>query len=343
MTIGSILKEALELGASDIILAPNNYPSVKVDGEVQFLSEHGRLSKDDLNRDILSIMWNEQKKAFADSLELDFGIELQWYGRFRANAFVQKNGYSIVFRTIASEIPHFEDLDLPESILNFTMKKSGLVLVTGSVWSGKSTTLASLVHHINNTYNKHIITIEDPVEFIHDSYKSLIEQREVWINTKSFDNGLKYALRQASDVIMLGEMRDIETFRLALRAAETGNLVLATLHTSGAARTIARIIDMFPADERAQIRSQLSESLIGVVWQDLIKQEGGWRIVASEVLVNNTSIANMIRDENVHQINSVIETGKEDGMVTMKKSLERLYGKWLISEETLEEHLKKRK
>ncbi len=341
MTIGSILKEALGLNASDIILAPNNYPSVKVDGEVQFLSEHGRLSKDDLNRDILSIMWNEQKKAFAEQLELDFGIELQGYGRFRANAFVQKNGYSIVFRTITSDIPHFEDLDLPESILWFTAKKSWLVLVTGSVWSGKSTTLASLIHHINHTYNKHIITIEDPVEFIHDSYKSLIEQREVWINTKTFWNGLKYALRQASDVIMLGEMRDIETFRLALRAAETGNLVLATLHTSWAARTISRIIDMFPADERAQIRAQLSESLVWVVWQDLIKKEGGWRVVASEVLVNNTSIANMIRDENVHQINSVIETGKDDGMVTMKKSLERLYGKGLISEEKLSEHLKK--
>lgn len=341
MTIGSILKEALELEASDIILAPGNYPSVKVDGDVQFLSEHGRLSKDDLNRDILSIMWDAQKKAFAEHLELDFGIELQGYGRFRANAFVQKNGYSIVFRTIKSDIPHFEDLDLPQSILDFTAKKSGLVLVTGSVWSGKSTTLASMIHHINHNQNKHIITIEDPVEFIHDSYKSLIEQREVWVNTKSFDNGLKYALRQASDVIMLWEMRDIETFRLALRAAETGNLVMATLHTSGAARTISRIIDMFPPAEKDQIRSQLSESLVGVVWQNLVKKEWGWRVVASEVMVNNTSIANMIRDNNVHQINSVIETGREDGMVTMKKSLEKLYGKGLISEETLNEHMKR--
>jgi len=343
MTIGWILKEALELGASDIILAPGNYPSVKVDWEVQFLSEHGRLEKSDLDRDILSIMWDAQKKAFAENLELDFGIELQGYGRFRANAFMQKNGYSIVFRAISSNIPHFEDLNLPPSILDFTKKKNGLLLVTGSVGSGKSTTLASIVHHINNTYNKHIITVEDPVEFIHDSYKSLVEQREVWVNTKTFENGLKYALRQASDVIMVGEMRDIETFRLALRAAETGNLVLATLHTSGAARTVSRIIDMFPAWEKDQVRSQLSESLLGVVWQQLIKKEGGWRVVASEVLVNNTSVGNMIRDNNVHQIDSVIETGRDDGMINMKKSLEHLYGKWLISEETFEEYKKKNK
>jgi len=292
MIIGNILKEALELEASDIILAPGNYPSTKIDWEVQFLRDYGRLSKDDLNRDILSIMSDGQKKKFAEDLELDFSIELQGYGRFRANAFVQKDGYSIVFRAIKSDIPRFEDLGLPGTILNFASKKNGLVLVTGSVWSGKSTTLASIVNHINSNQNKHIITIEDPVEFIHDSYKSLIEQREVWANTKSFDNGLKYALRQASDVIMLWEMRDIETFRLALRAAETWNLVLATLHTSGAARTISRIIDMFPPDEKDQIRSQ-------------------------------------------------IETGKEEWMLTMKKSLEILYGKWIISEETFNRHMKK--
>lgn len=338
--IGQTLKEAVERGASDIILAPNNYPSLKVNGEVQFLSQMWMLNKGELDQEILAIIPEKMKKAFADELELDFGITLKWYGRFRVNVLSQRHGYAIVFRHIENHIPNFRELNLPQVLLDFTQKKSGLVLITWSVGSGKSTTLASLIDEINQNMQKHIITIEDPIEFLHESKSSLIEQREVGINTLSFENGLKYALRQSSDVIMLGEMRDLETFRLALRAAETGNLVFATLHTSWAARTISRIIDMFPGDEKDQIRSQLSESLIGVVWQDLVKKQEWGRAVATEILVNTTSVSNMIRDNQIHQIDSAIETGKEHGMIPMKRSLENLFGKWLISEETYETYKK---
>jgi len=331
--IGQILKEGIERGASDIIISPDSYPSLKIDGEVVFLGEIWFLSRSELDQEILAIIPEKMKKQFSDELELDFWVTLKGYGRFRANVLSQRKWYAIVFRIIKDTIPNFHELDLPKVLLDFTTKKSGLVLVTGSVGSGKSTTLASMINEINQNSEKHIITIEDPIEFLHESKSSLIEQREVGVNTLSFENGLKYALRQASDVIMLGEMRDLETFRLALRAAETGNLVFATLHTSGAARTISRIIDMFPWDEKGQIRAQLSESLVAVIWQDLIKKDEGGRVPAMEILVNTTSVANMIRDNHVHQIDSTIETWKEHGMVTMKNSLENLLSQWLISQE----------
>lgn len=341
--IGQVLKEGIERGASDVILSPDNYPSLKIDGDIVYIGEMGLINRSELDQEILSIIPEKMKKKFSDELELDFWVTLKWYGRFRANVLSQRKGYSIVFRVIQERIPDFRELDLPESILNFTQKRSGLILVTGGVGSGKSTTLAALLNEINQEQEKHIITIEDPIEFLHESKNSLVEQREVWVNTLSFENGLKYALRQASDVIMVGEMRDLETFRLALRAAETGNLVLATLHTSGASRTISRIIDMFPWDEKDQIRSQLSESLIAVIWQDLVKKNQSGRVPATEILVNTTNVANMIRDNNVHQIDSAIETGKEYGMLPMKKSLENLFGKWLITEEQFESYKQRNK
>ena len=298
-----------------------------------FLTAHDTINRTELDQEIIAIIPEKLKKKFADELELDFWITLKWHGRFRANVLSQRKGYAIIFRVIEETVPHFSELDLPETLLDFTKRRNGIVLVTGSVGSGKSTTLASLINEINSHYEKHIITIEDPIEFIHQSKNSLIEQREVGTHTLSFKNGLKYSLRQASDVIMLGEMRDIETFRLALRAAETGNLVFATLHAAGAARTVSRVIDMFPGDERDQIRAQLSESLIWVVWQDLVKKKWGGRVPATEVLVNTIGIANMIRDNHVHQIDSAIETGKNSGMITMKKSIENLFWKWLIEED----------
>jgi len=331
--IWKILKEGINRWASDIIIAPDNYPSLKVNGEIVFLWEYGFTKKEELNKDILSIIPEKLKKKFSEELELDFWITLQWHGRFRANVLLQRNGYAVVFRIIENKIPNFDDLGLPESIRDFTKKRNGLVLVTGSVGSGKSTTLSSLINEINKNYEKHIITIEDPIEFIYESDKSLIEQREVGVHTLSFKNGLKYALRQASDVIMVGEMRDLETFRLAMRAAETWNLVFATLHASGAARTISRIIDMFPWDEKDQIRAQLSESLLGVIWQDLLKKKWGGRVAATEILVNTTGIANMIRDNHIHQIDSAIETGKSSWMITMGQTMEVLFWKWLIEEE----------
>lgn len=334
MQIADILKIALEKNASDIIITWWTKPSLKVAGDIFFFDDVELISKEESKNLILSIMTEVQREKFLKNLELDFSIELKWYSRFRVNAFVQKDWFAAVFRPIKTKIPEFDELKLPEVIKNFTKKRNWLVLITGSVWSWKTTTLSSLIWEINNSQSKHIITIEDPIEFVYENKKSIIEQREVWTHTLSFDNWLKYALRQAPDVIMIWEMRDLETFRLALRAAETWNLVFATLHTSGAARTVSRIIDMFPGDEKDKIRQQLSESLLWVVWQQLLKtSDGKGRVAATEVLVNTTSVANMIRKEQTHQIPNAIETWKESWMVTMKSSLEDLFGKWLISEE----------
>jgi len=340
MSIWKILKIWLEKWASDIIISPNSKPSIKIDWEVKILEDFEVESRENLDKEIISIMSEKQKKEFIQKKELDFWVDLKWYSRFRVNAFIQRNGFWLVFRPIKTVVPDFETLWLPWQIINFTNKKHWLILVTGSVWSWKSTTLASLLKHINENKKKHIITVEDPVEFIHKNDKSIFEQREVWEDTVSFDNGLKYALRQASDVIMVWEMRDLETFRLALRAAETGNLVLATLHTSGAARTVWRIIDMFPWDEKEQIKQQLSESLIWVVWQDLIKKsDWSWRTPACEVLVNSISVSNMIRKWLTHQINWAIETWASEWMFPMKKSLEKLLELNIISDEDFKENI----
>lgn len=340
MNIAEILKLALERKASDIILTWWTKPSLKINWDIVFLEDREVISKEQSKELVLSLLSESQKKTFLENLEFDFSIELKDFCRFRVNAFSQKDWYWMVFRPISSTIPDFDTLWIPESVKKFAYRKNGLVLITWSVWSWKTTTLASLINLINKNTQRHIITVEDPIEFVYKNEKSIIEQREVWVNTNSFDNWLKYALRQAPDVIMVWEMRDLETFRLALRAAETWNLVFATLHTSWAARTVSRVIDMFPGDEKDKIRQQLSESLIWVVWQQLLKtKDWTWRTPACEVLVNNTSIANMIRKDQTHQIPNAIETWVEYWMITMKKSLEDLFWKWLISEETYENNL----
>jgi twitching motility protein PilT len=341
MILGKILKESIDRKASDVIIAVESYPYLKIDGEMVPLESYGILSKEVVEQEVFTIMSERQRDKFEAELELDYSIDLKWYSRFRVNVLHQKKGISIVFRIIRNELPKFEDLMLPPYILEFVQRKSGLILITGWVGTGKSTTMSVLVDYINKNFKKHIITVEDPIEFVFDNEQSLIEQREVGTSTRSFENGLKYALRQASDVIMIGEMRDLETFRLALRAAETGNLVIATLHTSGAARTIARVIDMFPWDEKEQIKQQLSESLIAVVWQDLLKRKDGkGRIPTLEILVNTTSVANIIRRGQTHQLPNAIETGKAVGMIPMKKSLEILLKNNLISEEAFENYSK---
>ena len=339
--IAEILKKAIEQKASDIIISPGNFPALKKSGDILYLEEYGKLSGEKLDEEIFSIIPERIKDDLKKDLELDFSINMNGYGRFRVNAFKKKWWYGLVFRVIPSEIPVFDELWLPKIIKSFSERKSGLVLITWGVWSWKSTTLASLIGEINQNYKKHIIIIEDPIEFIHESKQSLIEQREVWASTHSFKNGLKYALRQASDVIMIGEMRDLDTFRLALRAAETGNLVFATLHTSGAARAISRIVDMFPGDEKEYIRSQVAESLLWVVWQDLIKKEDGTRIVASEVMVKNKAIENMIRENHIHQINGAIETGKQDWMIPMDRYLWFLKENWKISEKVYDSYIQR--
>lgn len=340
MQIADILKLALEKNASDIIITGGSKPSLKINGDIYFFDNVELISKDESKKLALSIMTESQRELFLKTLELDFSIELKGFCRFRVNAFIQKDGYSLVFRPIKSEIPEFEMLHLPEILKSFTYKRNGLVLITWSVGSWKTTTLAWLLWEINKTMSKHIITVEDPIEFVYENKKSIIEQREVGTHTLTFDNGLKYALRQAPDVIMIWEMRDLETFRLALRAAETGNLVFATLHTSGAARTVARIIDMFPWDEKEIIRQQLSESLLWIVWQQLLKTaDGKGRVPATEVLINTVPVANMIRKNQTHQIPNAMETWKESGMITMKDSLDTLFQKWLIAKEIYETNL----
>ncbi len=331
MSIAKILKEALDRDASDVILSSWAKPALKIFWDVHYLDDYESLDAQVLNKDLLSIMSEKQRTNFKENLELDFPIDLKGYSRFRVNAFLSKNGIGAVFRPIKTQLPSFTELGLPKKMLEFLGRKNGLILVTWSVGSGKSTTMSALIDTISANMSKHIVTVEDPIEYVFQNNKSLIEQREVGVNTKSFENGLKYALRQASDVIMIWEMRDLETFRLALRAAETWNLVIATLHTSWAARTISRVIDMFPWDEKENIKSQLSDSLIWVVWQDLIKtKDKKSRVLATELLVNNTSIANMIRKGVLHQIDGVIETSSADGMHTMKSSLEKLKEKGLI-------------
>lgn len=336
MLLKEILKEWVVRHTSDIIISSNNYPSYKIDWEIEFQTERWILDKDLIKKEFYDLLNEAQIKTFEKELELDFSITIWEKNRFRVNAFNQRDWITTVYRVIKPDIPEFRWLWLPSTILNLVNKKSWLVLITGSVWSWKSTTMAALINHINNNQTKHIISIEDPIEFIFKSDKSLVEQREVWTSTLSFGNGLKYALRQAPDVIMVWEMRDLESFRLALRAAETGNLVFATLHTSWAAKTISRVIDMFPWDEKGQIRAQLAESLVWVVWQELVKKNGWWRVVLPEILINTTSISNMIRENKIHQIDSAIETWQKDWMLPMKKSLDYLFSKGIILKETLE-------
>lgn len=332
-----MIKELLELSlskkASDIIISAETFPSLKINWDVLPVERLGIISKEDSKKLVLSIMNKYQQEKFIKNMELDFSIWL-WKVRFRVNAFMFKNWYWLVIRPIATEAPNFESLWLPDVVRKFTNKKNWIILITWSVWSGKSTTMVSLLNEINRKYHRHIITVEDPIEFVFKNDKSVIEQREVETNTLSFENWLKYALRQASDVIMIWEMRDLETFRLALRAAETGNLVLATLHTSWAARTVSRVIDMFPTWEKEQIKWQLAESLIWVVWQKLLKTSD-WkgRVLAPEVLVNSSSIWNLIRKWDTHQIDGIIETWAREGMINMSRTLEKLYNEWKISEE----------
>lgn len=331
MNIVEILKLSLERDASDIILSSWARPALKIYGEVTYLEEYDIISQSELSNQIISIMNEKQKQTLKEKLELDFPIDLKWYSRFRANVFFSKAWIWAVFRPIKTKLPSFRELWLPDKLLELIKRKNGLLLVTWSVWSGKSTTMSALIDTISANMQKHIITVEDPIEYVFNNNKSLIEQREVGVNTLSFENGLKYALRQASDVIMIWEMRDLETFRLALRAAETWNLVIATLHTSGAARTVSRIIDMFSWDEKEHIRSQLSDSLIWIIWQDLLKtKDWKWRVLATELLVNNVGISNMIRKWVIHQIDWAIETWMLDWMYTMKMSLDKLKDAWKI-------------
>ncbi|MEK7545055.1 MAG: type IV pilus twitching motility protein PilT [Patescibacteria group bacterium] len=332
--LDKIFRTAVQYKASDIFITSGSKPALRINGDIVVIQEHTPFTKQMAEEFLLEILNPIQKTIFEKNLDLDFSLEVEGIARFRVNLFVQRKGVGAVFRLIPETVYSFDELGLPQTLKNCIGYKNGLVIVTGPTGSGKSTTMAALINEINDKEAKHIITVEDPIEFIHENKKSIVEQRETGNHTKSFETALRGALRENPDVIMVGEMRDLETIQLAITAAETGHLVFGTLHTSGAAKAVSRIIDVFPTNQQNQIRMQLSETLRSVVWQTLIKtKDKKGRIPAYEIMFANNAIANMIRKEKIFQINSAIETGTREGMQTMKKALMDLLQADLITEE----------
>jgi twitching motility protein PilT len=312
--IDQFLKVMVEQKGSDLHLTTGSPPVMRVHGVMQRI-KFRELTHKDMEALVYEIMEEEWRIKFLDRLDYDFAYEIPGLARFRVNVFWQRKGLGAVLRTIPSKILTADDLGLPEAIRRMCMLTKGLVLVTGPTGSGKSTTLAAMVDLINETRHDHILTIEDPIEFVHENKKSLVNQREVPTNSKSFANALRAALRENPDVILVGEMRDQETIELGITAAETGHLVFGTMHTNSAPKTVDRIIDVFPADEQEQVRSMLAESLKGVIAQVLLKaKDGRSRMAAWEIMVGTSAIGNLIRENKIHQIPSLIQTGKKDGM-----------------------------
>ena len=329
MDIADLLAFSVKHGASDLHLSAGVAPMLRVDGEIQ-RSDLPMLAPAAARELIHSVMNSAQRSAFESAHEADFSYAVPGLGRFRVNAFEQQRGAGAVFRSITSQVPSLEGLGLGEVFKRLCGLSQGLVLVTGATGSGKSTTLAAMIDHINATRQQHILTIEDPIEYLHAPRQCLINQREVHRDTHSVAAALRSALREDPDVIMLGELRDLETIRLALTAAETGHLVLATLHTASAAKAVDRIIDVFAADEKAMVRTMLSESLQGVIAQTLVKRVGGGRVAAHEIMLATPAIRNLIRENKVAQMVSAIQTGAAAGMQTLEMSLKRLKENGLI-------------
>ena len=332
MDITELLAFSVQNNASDLHLSTGTPPSIRVDGDVRKLNIPAFDAKD-VNALVYDIMNDRQRKEYEENMEVDFSFEVPNLARFRVNAFNQNRGPAAVFRTIPSKILSLDDLGCPDIFRDIADNPRGLVLVTGPTGSGKSTTLAAMVDYINNHKHDHILTIEDPIEFVHDNKLCLINQREVHRDTLSFNAALRSALREDPDVILVGEMRDPETIRLALTAAETGHLVLATLHTTSAAKTINRIIDVFPAGEKDMVRSMLSDSLQAVLSQALLRSIEGGRIAALEVMLCTPAIRNLIREDKVAQMYSTIQTGHEKGMQTLDQHLKQLVEQRLVSRE----------
>ncbi len=333
-SVDELLKIMREQDASDLHVTSGAPPFLRLHGSMVPLSNFRDLSNQDVQGLLFEILSEKQKKQFIEKWELDFAYQIPGIGRFRVNMFMQRRGLGAVFRIIPEKIKTSEELGLSKGIMDLIDCDKGLVLVTGPTGSGKSTTLAALIHHINANQDLHIITVEDPIEFVHQNVKSLVNQREVGTHTKSFANALRSALREDPDVMLVGEMRDLETISLALTAAETGHLVFATLHTNSAAKTIDRIIDVFPEGQQQQVRTMLAESLRGVVAQTLFRRaDGQGRVAAHEVMRCNRAISNLIRENKIHQIPSAIQTGASQGMVLFEKSVDELVRKGKISRE----------
>lgn len=333
MDIAELLTFSVKNKASDLHLSGGLPPMIRVDGDIRRINIPS-LDHKEVHALIYDIMNDKQRKDYEEFLETDFSFELPGVARFRVNAFNQERGAAAVFRTIPSEVLSLEDLKAPKFFEELCKKPRGLVLVTGPTGSGKSTTLAAMINHINANDYAHILTVEDPIEFVHESQKCLINQREVHRDTQSFTAALRSALREDPDIILVGEMRDLETIRLALTAAETGHLVFGTLHTTSAAKTIDRIIDVFPAAEKDMIRAMLSESLQAVISQTLLKKIGGGRIAAHEIMVGTSAIRNLIREAKVAQMYSAIQTGRKEGMQTLDQNLKEQVDKGLITSKT---------
>ena len=332
MDITELLAFSAKQGASDLHLSAGLPPMIRVDGDVRRINLPPMEHKE-VHRLIYDIMNDKQRKDYEEFLETDFSFEVPGVARFRVNVFNQNRGSGAVFRTIPSKVLTMEDLGMGQVFKDISSNPRGLVLVTGPTGSGKSTTLAAMIDYINETRYDHILTIEDPIEFVHDSKKCLMNQREVHRDTLGFNESLRSALREDPDIILVGELRDLETIRLALTAAETGHLVFGTLHTTSAAKTIDRVVDVFPAEEKAMVRSMLSESLQAVVSQALLKKNGGGRVAAHEIMIGNSAIRNLIREDKVAQMYSAIQTGGQLGMQTLDQHLQNLLQKGTISRE----------
>ncbi len=339
MDITDLLAFSAKQGASDLHLSAGLPPMIRVDGDVRRINLPA-LDHKQVHSLIYDIMNDKQRKDYEEFLETDFSFEVPGVARFRVNAFNQNRGAGAVFRTIPSKVLTMEDLALGDVFRKIADVPRGLVLVTGPTGSGKSTTLAALIDYLNETKFQHILTVEDPIEFVHESKKCLVNQREVHRDTHGFNEALRSALREDPDIILVGEMRDLETIRLALTAAETGHLVFGTLHTTSAAKTIDRVVDVFPAEEKSMVRSMLSESLQAVVSQTLMKKIGGGRVAAFEIMLGTPAIRNLIREDKVAQMYSAIQTGGSIGMQTLDSNLKTLLSRGLISRESAREKAK---
>ncbi len=331
MDITQLLAFSVRNKASDLHLSAGLPPMIRVHGDVRRINVDP-LAHKQVHDMVYDVMNDSQRKTYEETMECDFSFEIQGLSRFRVNAFNQQRGAGAVFRTIPSKILTLEELRAPKVFGDLSLKSRGLVLVTGPTGSGKSTTLAAMVDHRNDREHGHILTVEDPIEFVHESKKCLVNQREVGTQTQSFSNALRAALREDPDAILVGELRDLETIRLALTAAETGHLVFATLHTSSAAKTVDRMVDVFPAAEKEMVRAMLPESLVAVISQSLCKtRDGNGRVAAHEIMLGTAAIRNLIRENKVAQMYSIIQTGQAQGMQTLDQCLADLVRRGVIT------------
>lgn len=339
LSIEDLLRFTVKHKASDLHISAGMPAMIRVDGEMTRINMPA-MTHQTVHQLIYDIMNDKQRADFEEFFETDFSFEIPNLARFRVNAFNQNRGAGAVFRTIPSKVLTMEDLGMGDVFKRVSDFKRGVVLVTGPTGSGKSTTLAAMIDYINESRKEHILTIEDPIEFVHESKKSLINQREVHRDTLGFEPALRSALREDPDVILVGELRDLETIRLALTAAETGHLVFGTLHTSSAAKTIDRVIDVFPAAEKDMIRAMLSESLQAVISQTLLRRQAGGRIAAHEIMLGTPAIRNLIRENKIAQMYSAIQTGAGDGMITLDQTLKNLVAKGTISKDVARPYAK---